>query len=187
VKRVLLALGLGFVAGFACTPEVPPDPPEEAEEPYDGPTAPSIIPSLDPDDLDRDAGDVVVDAGMVVVNTECCEASFSISDQEPADAVGYLDGELPVFQGGLPLTRTDGGWATSACIPVNAATRYWYRFSFDGGTEDAGEVDLEDGGLGILINPITTTVVRTSDREPTVTNAEGSQNYYDAVTSCDGG
>lgn len=174
------------LAVTACSPPPPPVVEEEVVEPYDGPTSSGIIPTLDPDDPDVDAGDVVIDAGMIVVETRCCDTNFTISDLEPADAVGVLEGELPVFQGGVPLSREDGGWAATACFPLIASGHYWYRFSWDGGVEDGGLELLADGGEEAVLIPVVITSVRASDREPSVTNASGARNYFREVSSCDG-
>lgn len=170
---------------MACSPKPEPEP-EPEEEPFDGETVNSTIPSRDPDDLDADAGDVVIDAGNVVVDRTCCETHFSISDGEPGDATGLLVGELAVFTPGVPLTRTDGGWAATACVPINSAARYGYRFTWDAGTVDAGFEEFEDGGIQWREEISIVTVDRVSDREPQVSDAVGSTNYYSAVATCEG-
>lgn len=173
------------LAGCPATP-----PPEEEEEdagvePYDGETVGGVIPVFDPDAID--AGDPVIDAGEVVVDTRCCDTRFSITDEEPADAVGVLEGQNVVFGDGLPLTRGDGGWSVSACFPLNASAFYWYRFSWDGGVLDAGTTLLEDGGEETLLIPLMAGALRASDTEPSFTDSDGvRRNYYRAVESCDG-
>lgn len=187
MKRAFL---FALLMTAACKPATTDtDAGDDFEDPYDGPTENATIPVLDPDNLDLDAGDVVVDAGEVIVDTTCCDFAFSISDQEPEDAVGFIDGELPLFSGGLPLTRGDAGWSATACVPINAASRYSYRFSWDGGIEDGGVTFLEDGGMEWSEVAVTTTELRYSDTETQVTNSEGTVNYYEARASCgaDGG
>ncbi len=182
MKRAFL---FALLLAAACKPDnTDPDPEEETEDPYDGPTENVTIPVVDPDTFD--AGDVVVDAGEVIVDTTCCDFTFSISDEEPADAVGFIDGELPLFGDGLALTRDDGGWSATACVPLNAATRYSYRFSWDGGIEDGGFTMLEDGGMEWTEVAVTTSALRTSDAEPQVSNSEGAMNYYEAKSVCGG-
>jgi hypothetical protein len=178
------SLWVTLLIGLAACPAPPPPPvEEEPDEPYDGPTSSGIIPSIDPD---ADAGLVLLDAGDVVVETRCCATTFTISDEEPLDAVGVLEGELAVFQGGVPLSRSDAGWMASACFPISASSHYWYRFSWDGGVEDGGVELLPDGGEEQLIYPVVITSLRASDREPSVTNASGTRNYFREVSSCDG-
>ncbi|MCA2981898.1 MAG: hypothetical protein INH41_02240 [Myxococcaceae bacterium] len=175
------------LALLAGCPGPKPTPPveEEAEEPFDGETMSSVIPRVDPDSP-FDAGVFVIDAGRVEVETRCCATTFSISDQEPADATGVLVGESSALRPGLPLRRTDAGWTASACVTLNTSSFYRYRFEWDGGTRDAGEVDLPDGGVEISIVPVTIVSERASDREPSVSDATGQQNYYRAVSACDG-
>jgi hypothetical protein len=163
-----------------------PEPEPEAEEPYEGPSSSGIPPAIDPDDYDFDAGVVLVDAGSVVVDTRCCVTRFSISDQEPADATGVIEGDLPVFAGGTPLTREDGGWTATVCHPLNASGYYWYRFVWDGGLFDGGTETQPDGGEAPVLIPVTATSVRASDRETSVTNSQGTRNFYREVSSCDG-
>lgn len=177
---------LACVVLMSCPQPRPGPEPEPDEEPYAGPGSPPIPPANDPDDHDFDGGQVLVDAGLVVVDSRCCMTRLSISDQEPTDAVGTIEGELSLFEGGLPLRRVDGGWAATTCHPVNSAGRFWYRFVFDGGVFDAGLEQLPDGGAEVVLVSSTQSVIRVSDREPTVTNAEGERNYYRSVSSCDG-
>lgn len=169
---------------FGCPAPQPPQEEDAGETIFDGETTGGGIPVFDPDAID--AGDAVVDAGLVTVETRCCSTGFSITDEEPADAVGVLEGESPVFDGGLALTRGDGGWAVTACFPVQSSSFYWYRFTWDGGVRDAGTFDLDDGGMEtILINDVVTSL-RASDREPVFEGATGRRNYYREVSSCDG-
>lgn len=183
MKRLLWC---AVLAVTACSPPPPPVVEEEVVEPYDGPTSSGIIPTIDPEDLDVDAGVEQLDAGNVVVETRCCETTFTISDEEPLDAVGVLEGEVAVFQGGVPLSRGDAGWTAAACFPISASSHYWYRFSWDGGVEDGGVELLPDGGEEQLIIPVVITSLRASDREPSVTNSEGTRNYFRDVSTCDG-
>lgn len=170
----------------ACPGPKKPAPVEEEEElPFDGESMSGVIPTFDRD-RDIDAGVFIIDAGRVDVETRCCATSFSISDQEPLDATGVLLGQTSALQGGVPLRRNDAGWTANACVTINSSGFYWYRFSWDGGLRDAGEVDLPDGGFEVVIEPITVTVDRASDREPGVDNATGRQNFYREVSSCDG-
>ncbi len=187
MKRVLW---LALVALSTCSPMPKPEPEPEPDEPYDGPTTNNTIPVRDPDDLDADAGDVVVDAGEVIVDVTCCETRFSISDEEPADATGELVGALPVLMAGVPLTRSDAGWAAAVCVPINASARYGYRFTWDAGTIDAGSFELEDGGMEGREVSVIGSIERASDREPQVSDSVGTMNYYRSVASCaehDGG
>ena len=188
MRRSLLRwLTLGGVLLFVACPAPEPEPEREPEpEPYDGPGGSGIPPAFDPEDFDFDSGVFLVDAGMVVVDTRCCTTRFSISDEEPADAIGSIQGDLPIFAGGISLTREDGGWTAMACHPINASGFYWYRFEYDAGVFDAGVVGLPDGGEEILEIPLTGSVVRASDRESSVATSDGRRNYYRAVSSCDG-
>lgn len=187
MKRLLW---LALVAFSTCSPMPKPEPEPEPDAPYDGPTGNNTIPVRDPDDLDADAGDVVVDAGDVVVDMTCCETHFSISDDEPANATGVLVGALPVLTPGVPLTRSDAGWAATVCVPINAAARYGYRFTWDAGTVDAGSFELEDGGMEGSEVVVIESIDRASDREPRVSDSVGTTNFYSSVASCaehDGG
>ena len=184
MKRAFL---FALLMTAACKPATTDtDAGDDFEDPYDGPTENATIPVLDPDNLDLDAGDVVVDAGEVIVDTTCCDFTFSISDQEPEDAIGFIDGELPLFGDGLPLSRGDAGWSATACVPLNAAARYSYRFEWDGGIADGGAIDLEDGGQAWTEVAVTTTEVRASDAELQVSDSVGTVNYYEAVSTCGG-
>ncbi|MDP2274749.1 MAG: hypothetical protein Q8K32_28665 [Archangium sp.] len=177
-----LALAL-VLAG--CPEPVPVEEEDAGVEPYDGPTQSSVIPTFDPDAID--AGDPIIDAGMVTIDTRCCDTQFAITDEEPADAVGLLEGQHTLFGAGLPLTRSDAGWSVAACFPLNASAFYWYRFTWDGGVFDAGTTDLEDGGQETLLVPVTGESLRASASEPGFTDADGvRRNYYRAVESCDG-
>jgi hypothetical protein len=176
---------LGAVLWAACPAPVRQPIPEEEEEPFDGESKSGVIPTFDRD-REIDAGVFVIDAGRVDVETRCCATTFSISDEEPLDATGVLLGQASALQAGLPLRRTDAGWTANACVTVNTSGFYWYRFTWDGGTRDAGEVDLPDGGVDIVIEPVIVTRDRASDREPGVDNATGRQNFYRAVATCDG-
>jgi len=144
-----------------------------------------VIPTFDRD-REFDAGVFIIDAGRVDVETRCCATTFSISAQEPADATGVLLGETAALRAGLALTRTDAGWTANACVTLNTSSFYWYRFTWDGGLRDAGEVDLPDGGVQVVLEPVTVTTDRASEREPGVASATGQQNFYRAVQSCDG-
>ncbi len=181
-QTLIAALGVALLSACPTKP-TPVTSDEEPEVPYEGNAMSSVIPKLDPD---ADAGVFIIDAGMVVVETRCCVTNFAISDGEPSDATGVLLGQTSALRAGLPLTRTDAGWAASACMTLNASTLYWYRFTWDGGVFDAGEVDLPDGGLETVLEPITAIADRSSDQEPGVTDADGRKNYYRAVSSCDG-
>lgn len=185
LRRVWLSSLLGLALA-GCPPEPGPIDEEDAgEEPYDGPASSGVIPTFDPETYD--AGDLVIDAGMVTVETRCCDTQFAISDEEPADAVGLLQGENPVFGTGLALTRGDGGWSVQACFPVNASAYYWYHFTWDGGLFDAGLTLMEDGGEELVLVPLTGESMRASDSEPGFTDSAGvRRNYYRAVESCDG-
>lgn len=185
MRRLGVLLSLGVMACPA--PQPTPQPEEDAGvEPYDGPTSTRIPPAVDPDDHDFDAGQTLIDAGTIVVETRCCQTRFSISSAEPADAVGVLEGELPVLKAGRALTREDGGWVATACHPIGAAGHYWYRFTWDAGIVDAGTELLDDGGIETLEVATTETIVRASEREPSVTNSEGARNFFRSVSSCDG-
>lgn len=179
MRSWLLALSTLAVLSACPGPTRRPAPVEEEEEPFTGDSMSGVIPTFDRD-REFDAGVFIIDAGNVVVETRCCATTFSISDEEPADATGVLTGETALLQSGVPLLRTDAGWTASACIVLNTATFYWYRFSWDGGLRDAGGVDLPDGGYEVVIEPVTVTSDRASAREPGVDNAEGRRNYYRA-------
>lgn len=131
-----------------------------------------------------DAG--LLDAGMVVVDTTCCVTRFRISDEEPADAVGVLTGEAQVFRARVPLVRSDAGWTTSACVPVRISSGYWYEFTWDGGSLDAGDGAYDDGGFGPIILPNVERRVRASGFEPSVATALGQRNFYSPLDSCVG-
>jgi hypothetical protein len=184
MRVIASALMAALLLGCPATPPVTEV--DAGEEPFDGETEGSGggIPQFDPDAID--AGDPVIDAGMVVVDTRCCDTVFSVSDEEPVDAVGVLEGDSPALAGGLSLTRGDAGWSASACFPLNSSSFYWYRFSWDGGLRDAGTFELEDGGTETLVVMDVVTRVRASDREPSFESADGTRNYYRAVSSCDG-
>lgn len=177
-----------FLAGLllGCPAPTPPTEEDAGEEVFDGETQGSGggIPVFDPDAID--AGDPVIDAGEVTVETRCCPTSFSISDQEPAGAVGVLEGESPAFDGGLPLSRSDAGWTATACFPIQSSSFYWYRFSWDGGVRDAGTFEQDDGGTETILVQDVVTQVRASDTEPVSEAAAGRRNYYREVSSCDG-
>lgn len=186
MKRWLL---VGLVA-LSCGKKTPP-PAEEEEEvfeeiPYEGEASTGIIPNFEADETDA-GGAMLVDAGQITIDTRCCTTHFSIADQEPADAVGYLEGEHAAFGTGLPLTRSGGSWTATACFPVKSSAHYWYRFDLDGGFEDAGVViDREDGGESIVIVHKVETQLRASDREPQEETAVGARNFYKEVPSCEG-
>lgn len=182
--RALLAALFGALVFSAC-PNPMPQPAPEEEEPFDGESMSGVIPTFDRDN-ELDAGVFIIDAGLVTVETRCCATNFSISDEEPSDATGTLFGQTASLQTGIPLQRVDAGWSASACLTLNSSTLYWYRFTWDGGQVDAGGVDLPDGGYEIVIETVTVTRDRSSDREPGVDEATGRKNYYRDVSSCDG-
>jgi hypothetical protein len=163
-----------------------PTPEEDPPPPYDGPSQSGTIPVIDPSNLDLDAGQTLVDAGLVTVETRCCDTNFRIADQEPADAVGVIEGELGTLRAGVPLTRSAGQWTAAACVTINSSGAYWYRFTWDGGVVDAGLELQPDGGEEIVLVPVTESAVRASALEPTVSSADGLRNFYSAVNSCDG-
>lgn len=179
---------LASLAGLLLTACPQPAPAQEEDagvEPFDGETTGGVIPVFDPEALD--AGPMVIDAGVVTVDTRCCETNFAISSEEPADAVGTLEGENPVFADGLPLTRSDAGWSVPACFPLNASAFYWYHFTWDGGVLDAGTELLPDGGEATVLIPLVGSSNRASTSEPSFTDSNGARrNYYRAVESCDG-
>lgn len=178
---------LGLIAGGCPAPQqMSSDDDVLPEDVYDGPTSSGVIPVYEPETFD--GGDPLIDAGEVVVDTTCCTTQFSISDQEPADAVGLLQGESSVFGDGLALDRTDAGWSATACFPINASAFYWYAFSWDGGFVDGGVlIEDRDGGAGeIVAVQLIETSTRASDREPSIDTATGLRNFYREVSSCDG-
>jgi hypothetical protein len=162
---------------------------EPAAVVYDGPTPASGIPSL-PEDFAFDASIPPIDSGVIVVDTRCCETTFSIADEEPAGGVeGVLRLGLNVFDGGVPLSRdVDAGrWVASACVPVNSEATFVYEFTIDGGLSDAGLVELEDGGLLGREAVDVRVTVRTSAEEPSAELVDGARvNVYRAVSTCDG-
>jgi len=184
-RRLVASLALfGFLGCPA--PDPLPTPEEEPSPPYGGPSQSGTIPVIDPSNLDLDAGQTLVDAGRVTVETRCCDTNFRIADREPADAVGVIEGDLGVLRAGVSLTRAAGQWTASACVTINSSGSYRYRFTWDGGVVDAGLEVLPDGGQEIVLLPVTESAVRASGLEPTVSSADGLRNFYSAVSSCDG-
>lgn len=190
MKGLAYVLSVGaVVALISCVEEPKPGTVEEetAPLPYDGETSGSGggIPVFEPGVMD--AGSEIIDAGNVTVDTRCCQTAFSISDGEPADAVGKLQGEHGKLAGGISLSRTDAGWSASTCFPVNSSSRYWYAFSWDAGFVDGGIDLLPDGGEEAVLIYKEGRSLRASDREPSFVDSEGTRrNYYREVSSCDG-
>jgi len=164
---------------------VAPDPEPEGDESYDGPSSSGVIPTYEPENLD--AGDLLIDAGFVEVDTRCCTTHFRIIDQEPVETTGTLNGDSRAFGDGLPLVRNDAGWEATACFPLESSATYWYTFTTDAGFVDGGvEIDREDGGENTVLVHLTETVIRASGSEPGFDTAVGRRNFYRAVSSCDG-
>lgn len=158
---------------------------EDAGPPaYDGTTSGGAIPEL-PEGAQSQSP--LIDAGLIVVDAGCCPTQFQIDDQEPADATGRLVGALEVFHGGTALTRGGGLWTASLCFPVETSGTYRYEFTWDGGVEDGGTVDLDDGGVETILIPVVGFSARASATEPGFVDATGDRwNLFGAVSSCDG-
>lgn len=186
MKRALWWAGLLGLAIASCAPpaqeETSTD--EEAEE-FDGETVgggfiPEDVP-VDPPYAEPDAGDFVVD-------TRCCEMTFTISDNEPVDATGRVVAPAgPFADGGLSLVRDGGSWSASACVPLNFSSPYWYEFSWSTppsveGMEDAG---TEGDGGSMDAGSAYTTTVRVSSEEPKDYDGHGNEvNFIHTESSC---
>lgn len=158
-----------------------------ADAVFDGPTQSSSIPQL-PENFPFDASFPAIDAGVIVVDTRCCDTNFGIADREPnLEVTGVMRFGSNLFPNGVALTRGSGRWTARACFPVNSASTYWYQFTWDAGVVDAGVGELDDGGLVNLSYVDIKQVVRASDEEPGVEAIDGTRsNTFRAVSSCDG-
>lgn len=187
MRRSPIFAVLAALVFSACPPTQPApdlDAGEEPVVPFDGPTSASGVPDFFPP---YDAGDGLVDSGVIVLDLTCCETNFNISDQEPADGVGVLRIGLGKFHDGVPLARDGGRWTATACFPVNQSSAYFYEFTFDGGIVDAGNRELADGGIEAVELGSTVVTQRASEGEPSFTDSAGQMfNIYRAVTSCEG-
>lgn len=167
---------------------MPPDDAGAAAIPvYDGPTQGSGIPEL-PEDFEFDASIPLIDAGVIPVDTTCCETRFGIADEEPSGGVeGVLRIELPRFAAGVPLVRGGGRWTATACFPINYEAPYFYEFTFDAGLADGGQFGLEDGGvIGFEFMDVQVSR-RASADEPSYARADGApSNHFRGVSSCAG-
>lgn len=176
MKRFAL---LGALVVLACGPKARPiEPPVEEEVPFEGESSSNL-----PDFTDGviDAGQYSpVDAGEIVTETRCCRLNFVIGGEgEPANAVGRLEGEAFPLSDGVTLTSgVDGGFAASACVPINTSTYYWYVFEWTTSDADAGGLALEDGGFWVRVE-------RYNPDQLNYTTADGSnRNFVPAVDDC---
>lgn len=181
------AWGLVLVLS-ACPPTPEPEPEDAGEElpvPYDGPAVPSGVPDFLPP---FDAGDGLIDSGVIMVDPTCCETRFSISDVEPTQvSSALLRIPLAKFGAGVTLSRDGGRWHGSGCFPVNTSAAYFYEFTFDGGLVDGGSRALDDGGYEFFEVSSEVVSQRASDEEPSFIDADGLPfNFYRAVSTCDG-
>jgi hypothetical protein len=185
MKKLLPLVCLALFA--ACPPPMPmpEDAGEELPPPaYDGETAGGSIPEIPENQMNPEP---FVDAGPIEVDAGCCDTRFHIAEgSEPAHATGRIaSGLVPLSN--LALTRGGGEWSATACFPLNASVAYRYEFTWDGGVEDGGSVDLEDGGIEWEELRLIGFSARASALEPTFVDVNGEQwNFYRAVESCDG-
>lgn len=181
-----LVLSLVVLASCAKQGTGEPDAGPETPEDFQGEST-GIIPEFDPDALD--AGDGLVDGGIITVDGTCCTTAFHIDDVEPVGAKGAIVGDIATLSS-VALTRTDAGWVASVCMPIATSSSYEYEFRSDGGFYDAG-LELEDGGVIYESGYLELVSRRASPFERSYAEADGTlRNFYRAVSSCsehDGG
>lgn len=158
-------------------------PAEEAE--YEGPGSTGVIPEEVPEDppVVVDEGD----AGEFVEDPTCCPVTFSLPDREPAEATGHVRGYAGALLGdGLALTRTNGKWTATTCMPARSATRYWYELSWPAGP-DAG-TDTPDPDATTDSGPAMHVEVRYAEDQPLEYDGNGNPvNFYAATCGGDAG
>lgn len=173
MKRFLLAVS---VLGLACQSKPAEESDagaDDASVEYRGETNNAALPQ--PDDVPQDE-DWVEDAGEFVVDHRCCNVIFHLAATEPDDATGVVRASLNGLRDGLPLSRSDAGWAAGFCMPMNAVVAYHYEFTF---AVDAGDLVDADGGAWF------TTVQRASPDEFTTGDGQGGfTNVYSVATDC---
>jgi hypothetical protein len=180
-------LSIPFLAVLCACPAPKPMPEDAGEDvpvEFSGDTAGGSIPEI-PDGLMNT--EPRIDAGPIVIDGGCCETRFRVAaGGEPAGATVRIVAGLAVIAD-LPLTLANGEWSALACFPLEASVAYRYEFTWDGGIEDGGSIDLEDGGTEWFEIRIVNNSARASASEPTFTDVNGAEwNFYRAVSSCDG-
>lgn len=155
--------------------------------PFEGPTIGGAIPGTP-----GPSEPTVTDAGEEFEPEKCCAYTFAIADQEAETTSGFVLGtSSAIAPPGLALTRANGQWNATACLPLGVPVYYWFSFETpvpgEPGPVDAGLEDPEAGppDAGSAPPPVET-VERVSDLQPTTTNAAGANvNVYGPVENCD--
>lgn len=134
--------------------------------PYVGTAVGGPIP-LRPGDDEGTSG--APDGGGFVTDDTCCDISFAISDMELVWATGALVGTYdPLVDSGVPLSRQNGMWTATVCMPLHVSLFYWYELT------ELGEASVE---VTRRINP----------NEPNQPSGAGeSFNTFGPLASCPG-
>jgi hypothetical protein len=146
------------------------------------------------------------------VDTRCCNVTLTLPDPSGDEMSPAVFGDVAPLNapGGLPLTYVNGAWQASACLPVNVAVEYDFRFTVpyavslpDGGSSieipDGAQAPMapsdserEDAGVAETVDasddtaaPATMVVRRHNPALPAVSDGLGGQrNVFAPVAEC---
>ena len=146
---------------------------------YKGVTSNGSIPENVPEDPPWDSGN----NDPFVYDSTCCTLTFAIADSEPPGATGTLRGSGSWAANGLVLTRANGQWSVTACVPADSQSMYWYEIvspaqdtsPVDADAVDSGSAASETDAGSADAGPTTVTTYRVDDVQPKDYDGSGHQ------------